>query len=141
MYIENDIKLDFKDVLIRPKRSTLHSRADVCLTKKYSFYHSSIIWKGVPIIAANMDHVGTFNMANALSTHGMMTAIHKFYSYEQWKTFIHQHKKILPFCFVSIGMRTEDLALLKSISQLVDFPNICIDVANGYSEVIAKFVS
>jgi GMP reductase len=141
MYIENDIKLDFKDVLIRPKRSTLRSRADVSLTKHYQFYHSSISWEGVPIIAANMDHVGTFEMAKALSTHRMMTALHKFYSLDQWQSFFKNAQESLPFHFISMGMRKEDVALVKSLNQVIDFPNICIDVANGYSESFVTFVS
>jgi hypothetical protein len=28
-HIDNDVKLDFKDVLLRPKRSTLKSRSEV----------------------------------------------------------------------------------------------------------------
>ncbi len=65
--IDNDIKLDFKDVLIRPKRSTLKSRADVDLTRQFLFRHSKKTYEGIPIIASNMDTVGTFEMAIQLS--------------------------------------------------------------------------
>jgi GMP reductase len=65
--IDNDIKLDFKDVLIRPKRSTLKSRADVDLTREFLFRHSKKTYEGIPIIASNMDTVGTFEMAIQLS--------------------------------------------------------------------------
>lgn len=65
--IDNDIKLDFKDVLIRPKRSTLKSRADVDLTRDFVFRHSKKTYDGIPIIASNMDTVGTFEMAIQLS--------------------------------------------------------------------------
>ena len=80
MRIEEDIKLDFKDVLIRPKRSTLRSRSQVSLEREFKLLHANTKWKGVPIIAANMDHTGTFEMANVLAQHNMMTAIQKFYS-------------------------------------------------------------
>ena len=63
MRIEQDIKLGFKDVLIRPKRSNLKSRAQVQLERDFKFLHSDLNWTGVPIMAANMDTVGTFEMA------------------------------------------------------------------------------
>jgi hypothetical protein len=66
-HIDNDIKLDFKDVLIRPKRSTLKSRADVDLTRQFIFRNSKKTYEGIPIIASNMDTVGTFEMAIQLS--------------------------------------------------------------------------
>lgn len=52
--IEDDVKLDFKDVLIRPKRSTLKSRSQVSLERTFTFKHSNYTWTGVPIMAANM---------------------------------------------------------------------------------------
>ena len=67
MRIESDLKLGFKDVMIRPKRSTLKSRAQVTLKREFKFLHSTTVWKGIPIMAANMDTVGTFEMALALS--------------------------------------------------------------------------
>lgn len=79
MNIEQDVKLDFKDVLIRPKRSTLSSRKDVVLTRTFKFKHAKRSWTGVPIIAANMDTVGTLEMYKALSNNGMLTALHKHY--------------------------------------------------------------
>jgi len=80
MKIENEIKLDFKDVLFKPKRSDLDSRKDVDLIREFTFPHSGHYWRGVPIIAANMDTVGTLDMHYALSKHQMMTALHK----HQW---------------------------------------------------------
>ena len=73
MIILDDTKLDYSDVLIRPKRSTLTSRFDVEMERTYNFYHSKKEWTGVPIIASNMDTTGTFRMHNDLSTHGMVT--------------------------------------------------------------------
>ena len=88
MRIENDIKLGFKDVMIRPKRSTLKSRAEVSLLRKFHFRHGNNDWEGVPIIAANMDTVGTFEMATVLAGHQLITAVHKHYSLDDWKKFI-----------------------------------------------------
>lgn len=83
MRIENEVKLDFSDVLIRPKRSTLSSRKDVSLVRTFKFKHAGGSWSGVPIIAANMDTTGTLEMHNSLCTFQMMTALHKHYSVEQ----------------------------------------------------------
>jgi len=88
MRIEEDIKLGFKDVLIRPKRSTLKSRSEVELERTFTFKHSGLNWSGVPIIAANMDTVGTFTMAEALASFNVLTAVHKHYSVDAWQAFI-----------------------------------------------------
>ena len=63
MRVDRDFKLDFDDVLIRPKRSTLSSRRLVDLNRKFEFRHSNETWEGIPVIAANMDTTGTFEMA------------------------------------------------------------------------------
>jgi GMP reductase len=80
MRIEEDIKLDFRDVLIRPKRSTLSSRRDVDLKRFYRFKHSRYEYDGIPIMAANMDGVGTLSMAKALAQHGLFTCLIKTYN-------------------------------------------------------------
>ena len=82
MRIENDPKLDFKDVLIRPKRSTLSSRAEVDITRTLRFMHTGRSWTGFPLIAANMDVTGSIGMAAALGRHGAMVALHKHYPAE-----------------------------------------------------------
>jgi GMP reductase len=79
MNLETEVKLDFKDVLIRPKRSTLGSRKDVSLERTFTFKHTGQTWTGIPVVAANMDTVGTFDMYDELRKHGMMTALHKHY--------------------------------------------------------------
>ena len=81
MRIVDDVKLDFSDVLIRPKRSTLESRKNAKLERTFHFKHSKQSWTGVPIIAANMDHTGTWPMNKALVEFGMLTAICKFWHY------------------------------------------------------------
>lgn len=80
MRIENEIKLGFKDVMFRPKRSTLKSRSEVTIEREFTFLHTQKKWSGVPLIAANMDTVGTFKMAEALYKDKIITAIHKHYS-------------------------------------------------------------
>lgn len=134
MRIEEDLKLDFKDVLIRPKRSTLNSRAEVDLKRQYVFKYSGLSWEGVPIIAANMDHTGTFAMAEVLAKHGLLTAMDKFIAIEQWAAMATQLSAIVPMCFASTGIRDDDLQFLADILQTYQTPFICLDVANGYSQ-------
>ena len=87
MRIETELKLGFKDVMIRPKRSTLKSRSQVTLERDFKFLHSNATWQGIPIIAANMDTVGTFEMASTLSQQNILTAVHKHYNFDSWKAF------------------------------------------------------
>src|SRR5512135_1616412 len=82
MRIDNEPKLDFDDVLIRPKRSEAPSRATIVLQRAYKFLNSGAIWKGIPIVASNMDTVGTMAMAEALGPE-MMTCLHKYYSQDR----------------------------------------------------------
>ncbi len=142
MHIEQDIKLGFKDVMIRPKRSTLKSRAEVSVERKFKFLHGGKEWKGVPIIAANMDTVGTFEMAATLAKHQLFTAVHKHYSLEQWKEFVSAAQPdISEFIAVSTGTSNADSEKLDSIMNAISSLRfICIDVANGYSEHFVNFV-
>lgn len=142
MRIELDIKLGFKNVMIRPKRSTLRSRADVSLERTFKFLHAKNDWTGVPVMAANMDTTGTFEMAKALTEHKMFTAIHKHYSIAEWKEFLDaSDTSITDHIAVSTGTGSTDMEkldeLLNTFSQL---RFICIDVANGYSEHFVQFV-
>ena len=142
MRIENDIKLGFKDVMFRPKRSTLKSRAQVKLERNFKFMHTNSNWTGVPIMAANMDTVGTFEMALALSEMNVFTAIHKHYTLEEWNSFIQNaHKGIENHIAISTGTASTDLdkiSLIMDSNPQLRF--ICIDVANGYSEHFVAFV-
>jgi GMP reductase len=142
MRIEYEIKLGFKDVMIRPKRSTLKSRSDVSLNRDFKFLHSPLTWEGVPIIAANMDTVGTFEMATALSKHKVITAIHKHYSLEEWDLFLeHAPQGIEDYIAISTGIGKQDNNRLSAIfTSHPQLKFICIDVANGYSEYFANFV-
>ena len=139
MRIEDEVKLDFRDVLIRPKRSTLSSRKEVDLQRAYTFKHSKRYYQGIPIMAANMDGVGTLEMAAALQKHGMFTCLVKSYSVDDYA----ESNGILSgdrFA-VSSGTSDKDFDRLKMISQQVKLEFICIDVANGYSEHFGKYVS
>jgi len=142
MRIEQDLKLGFKDVLFRPKRSTLKSRSQVELTRSYTFKHSGREWSGVPIIAANMDSVATFEMAETLASHNVMTAIHKHYSVEEWASFINKSSaSVLNNMMVSSGTSEADFQKTKEIMALTDeLIFICIDIANGYSEHLVDYV-
>ena len=142
MRIENDIKLGYKDVLIRPKRSTLRSRSQVKLERTFTFLHSARQWTGVPIIAANMDTVGTFELAEVLAEFGLLTAIHKHYSPAEWQSFLqHRDDSIYQHIMVSSGTAEADFQLLKTIiAQQPKLAFICIDVANGYAESFVEFV-
>jgi GMP reductase len=142
MHIEQDIKLGFKDVLIRPKRSTLKSRSQVSLERSYTFVNSKKTWTGVPIIAANMDTVGTFEMAAKLAEYKILTAVHKHYSAEQWQTFIAElEPSLVEHIMLSTG--TSDADFDRVVEILNTNPSIqflCVDVANGYSEHFVAFV-
>ncbi|MDO6498761.1 GMP reductase [Photobacterium sanguinicancri] len=142
MRIEQDLKLGFKDVLFRPKRSTLKSRSQVELTRDFTFKHSGRQWSGVPIIAANMDSVGSFEMAASLAKHNVMTAIHKHYTVEDWAGFVKNNDaSVLNNAMVSTGTSDNDFQKTKDIMALSDdLIFICIDIANGYSEHLVEYV-
>ncbi|WP_428239706.1 GMP reductase [Gynuella sp.] len=142
MHVEQELKLGFKDVLIRPKRSTLKSRSQVSLERTYTFRNSEQTWTGVPVIAANMDTTGTFEISEALHNHQMITALHKHYTREQLKDFFaRQSPKFFDHIAISTGTSDDDLQLIQaSISDNPAIRFICIDVANGYSEHFINFV-
>ena len=142
MRVESDLKLGFKDVLIRPKRSTLKSRALVELKRTYTFLHSKKEWTGVPVIAANMDTVGTFEIAEVLAAHEMLCAVHKHYAVKDWTGFLkHQDASIYERIMVSTGVSDADFEKLTQIlKQHPQLGFICIDVANGYAEAFVDFV-
>lgn len=139
MRIEADRKLDFSDVLFRPKRSALSSRKEVELERTYTFKHSKQTYKGIPVMAANMDGVGTFGMALGLQKHKLFTCLVKSYSLEDFETY-HESLDVEHFA-VSTGTNAYDYERLGHIlSTYKNIKYICIDVANGYSEVFGEFV-
>ncbi len=149
MHIEESVKLDYSDVLIRPKRSTLTSRADVDLTREFTFRNSGVKYKGVPIMAANMDTVGTFEMAHELFKWDLFTCVHKHYTIAEWKQAPaypprkdkENEMEWLGSIAVSTGTSSSDLRKLDEILKyqpLVQY--ICLDVANGYTEAFVATV-
>ncbi len=140
MRIEETVRLDFKDVLIRPKRSTLRSRKDVDITRDFTFKWSGKKFKGVPIIAANMDGVGTFDMAKKLEEHNLCTALHKHYPLNDLIEYFENNET--SGTWYSIGMVKADQEKLEDFIKKSPgtIDKICVDVANGYSEHFVDFV-
>ena len=131
MIIEDDLKLDYNDVLIRPKRSTLTSRFDVDLFRIYNFYHSGVKWTGVPIMASNMDTTGTFEMHEELSLHSMVTCIARHHNNDdkQWnKTNFRDY-----LCVMSGISDTEISEIVTVENSISDIGFVGLDVANGYT--------
>ena len=141
MRIEEDTKLDFKDVLIRPKRSTLGSRSEVDISRDFEFKWSGDSFDGVPLIAANMDGVGTFDMARAFHAdgNGLSVALHKHYALEDLLAFFNE--PAADNVWYSIGMVEADQEKLAAFTkQGGKAHKLCIDVANGYSEPFLDFI-
>lgn len=136
MRIEEDLKLDYSDVLLRPKRSTLTSRKEVRIERTFKFYHSPKTWVGVPIMTANMATCGTFEMAKVLSQHKIITTFHKYYEIEDYQRFFAGFDNP-DFVVYTLGTREEDFVKLKAMLKadlLKHFSFICIDIPNGYLE-------
>ena len=128
MRIEDDVKLDFNDVLIKPKRSTLISRKEAGLVRQFTFRYSQQKWEGIPIIASNMDHTGTLDMYEELDEYGMLTALCKFIEFPNTP----------PIKYNLI----QTIGLDKNLDDLdYDSKWICLDVANGYTERFMEFVA
>ena len=155
MRIENDIKLDYKNVLIRPKRSTLESRSEVDLDRKFKFVNyrpsypastSPHDYEGIPIIAANMDGVGTFKMADVLAEQEIMTCLVKTYDVMELVDFFdvddHNTNWRTEHVAMSIGITEKDINKFRSVYEMTDgkLKYVCIDVANGYTERFVDFV-
>jgi GMP reductase len=144
MRIINDTKLDFSDVLILPKRSTLTSREEVSLEREFAFRNSPHFWSGVPIMAANMDGVGTFEMAEKLATYKMFTCLRKNYSTEDLILWIGRTGfNIQDYWAYGLGIKEEEYDKFNFVVSKLPPNNIkfvCIDVANGYTERFVEFV-
>ena len=158
MRIINEVKLDYKDVLIRPKRSTLGSRKEVDLERGFTFrnYKPEAMtmedirpeyrnWRGIPIMASNMDGVGTFEMANELAKQKIMTCLVKTYTVPQLVNYF-ETGNVTPerknYVAMSIGITDADHEKFRKVYEQTgtQLKYVCIDVANGYSERFASFV-
>jgi GMP reductase len=139
MRIENEPKLDFKDVLIRPKRSTLSSRSDVDINRGFRFAHTGREWRGFPLIAANMDVVGTIPMAHALAPFGALVALHKHYPLEKLVEYFSEEGP--QNAFYSLGTAESDWEKFNAVKKQAQIGMICLDVANGYTEKFVEMVA
>ena len=147
MVIEEDFKLDFSSVLIRPKRSTLKSRKEVDLFRTTIFRNSKEEYIGIPIMAANMDGVGTFKIADALAKHNLFTCLVKTYSVNELVSFFDCDDSDLKYdrrenVAMSIGTSDDDLQKFCNVMELSDgaVKYLCVDVANGYTEMFSNFI-
>ncbi|MEC9460139.1 MAG: IMP dehydrogenase, partial [SAR324 cluster bacterium] len=137
MHIENEVKYDFSDVLIKPKRSYYTSRKEVDLERKFKFKWSKMVWKGIPVVASNMDTVGTTDTAKILSKYNTLTCLHKFHTAEEMLKSPTSVKKNVA---ITIGI-AEGLHILHELGENIKHFNfICIDVANGYTEQFSDFI-
>jgi GMP reductase len=138
MRIDNEPKLDFDDVLIRPKRSEAPSRATIVLERDYRFLNSGAAWRGIPIVASNMDTVGTMAMADALGPE-MMTCLHKYHSEESLVEFFkpEAHRQSAIF---TLGIKDDEFDKLQSVKRRADFRLVCVDAANGYTKYFVERV-
>ena len=134
-----DVKLDFSDVLITPTVSNVESRRFVNLTRKFKFKYSPYDLECVPIMAANMDTVGTMNMMFELSKERVFTCLHKFVTLDEYRVNAYKMKGILNNFAITIGYRNIEIERLKVIKEFLNFKVICIDIANGHLEGFVSF--
>lgn len=139
MKIIEELQLDFDDVLIKPKRSFLGSRSEVFLEREFHFPHSSRTLECNPVCAANMDTTGSFFMADTMGFHNCITVLHKHYSVKEYLDFYDGYKHTASLLFLSTGTGEADLNKLEAIATKLEYqPNICVDVANGYTQHFVK---
>lgn len=138
MRIEEGVKLDFKDVLFKPKRSTLVSRSDVVLDREYIFKNSKKKWSGIPVVSANMDTTGTVDIAKVLSSQRLFTCLHKQYSNEE----VIAAMSSLDHEYVAItsGIAKKEMDNAIDLVNQTDCKFLCLDVANGYTETFVGAV-
>jgi GMP reductase len=147
MRIEADVKLDYSDVLLRPKRSTLGSRKDVSVERSYKFRNSKQLYTGSPIMAANMDGVGTFDMADTLASQGLFTCLVKTYEVNELVSFFdpddftlkHERREHVAY---SMGITQRDMDKFMNVMELTNgsIKYVCVDVANGYTKFFAEYI-
>ena len=147
MRLDNEIKLDYKDVLLKPKRSTLSSRRDVDMTRSFTFRHTGETYECCPIIASNMDGVGTFSMAKVIQDYKMMTTITKTTTIDQWRRAVGDGIKLkyVSVCTGTNKLWTDDAedynTMQKVLKSYPDVKFITIDVANGYHTNFSDFIA
>jgi len=144
MRIEADVKLDYSDVLFRPKRSTMGSRKEVDLHREFTWRNTNATYRGIPIMAANMQGVGTFDMSLALAKKGLFTCLDKSYGVADiydWMLTSEYRQDLMQTVAFSTGITDTDAERInKLLDYLPDIQYVCIDVANGYSERFINYV-
>lgn len=139
--VVEELRLDFDDVLIKPKRSTSPSRSNIPLFRDVSFYHHMRQLHCLPIIVSNMDTTGTFKMLETASKRGMMVALHKYYRPSEIKAFL-EESYVTGSWWFTMGITDEDFDRLDDFKTLIpNIPCICIDAANGYTEYFVSRVA
>tara|TARA_Y100000004_G_C8935564_1_gene421874 strand:- start:41 stop:1093 length:1053 start_codon:yes stop_codon:yes gene_type:complete len=144
--LDNEIKLNFEDVLLKPKRSTLSSRKDVDMTRKFEFRNSGKVMNFLPIFASNMDGVGTFSIAKVMQQYNMMTVITKTTTPEQWKTAVGTGLRLqsVSVCTGTNVMWDKEASDWQTMTKVLDmFPDIkmiTVDVANAYHQNMVDFI-
>ena len=135
MHIDNTLRLDFKDVLIRPKRSTLISRSEVDITRDFKFLHAPVAYHGIPVIAANMDTTGTFEMAKALDPFMLSAALDKHYSEDELVKFFTELERKAT-AFYTLGIGDDDWEKFQSVNRKAPgaVPDGCSDGADGLTD-------
>ena len=147
MRINYEAKLNFEDVLLQPKRSTLTSRRDVDMTRKFTFRNSGKVMNFTPIFASNMDGVGTFSMAKVLQEHKMMTVITKTTTIDQWRAAVGKGVRLqsVSVCTGTNKVFDNDAEDYRNMQEVLkSFPDvkmITIDVANAYHQNMVGFVA
>lgn len=142
MRILDDVKLDYQDVMLVPQRSdsdVLDSRSKIKLTRPFKFKYGTPQYEGMPVIAANMDSVGTMKMADAFKPYDMAVALHKFYTSEQLIAYFKREDKN-PHTFYSMGISQDDRSKFDKVISYAPIEYVCIDVANGYSPRLREFI-
>lgn len=155
--IIEETQLDFCDVMIKPKRSTLNSRSEPDVYRDYKFKWTNDVIRGNGLTVANMATTGTFAMAEVMANNLMFVCLHKHYSFEDLKTFLEEHKDrivfehtnvddeskyhdFLDYVFVSTGIKDGDYEKICKVLDLGLCKNLCIDIANGYIPNLINFV-
>ena len=155
MQIINDIQLDYADVMIKPKRSTLNSRSEPDIYRTYKMKHTNRSLYGNGLMVANMATTGTFAMAEVFAKNLMFTCLHKHYLFEEIKGFLEKHKNeeiefkmgnenciayFNDYVFISTGIKDGDYEKICKVLDLGYCKNLCIDIANGYIPKLLDFV-
>lgn len=139
-----ETKLDFSDVLIKPRYSTLSSRKDVAVETRFVTKWAKKEIVGIPVFVSNMDTTGTFTMARACAKYKMFTVIHKHYSFDDWRDFVENTEdieEVKKYVFISTGTRDQDIEKLVKIVAITGITNICVDNANGYTKDFVYHIS